>query len=101
VISASAFFDPARTFPTLPKLIQTDYIFFELLRLSNSRDSGDLRASMGRLLHKVSRISRAVPQKGVSGLWLRLKGRRIEQEKRENGLRARQWKGAEKVKSTD
>jgi hypothetical protein len=53
------------TSPTLPELIRTDSTFSKFLRLSNSRDSGNLRASTGLFLHWLSRISCAVPQDGV------------------------------------
>jgi hypothetical protein len=42
LISSPAFFDPARTSPTFAEFIRTDSTFLKLLRLSNSRDSGDL-----------------------------------------------------------
>jgi hypothetical protein len=77
--SSSTFFELSRTSSTLPERIRTASPFFKLLRLSNRRDFGNLRASTGRFLHKASWISSVVPQDSVSGLWLG------EEEKRRRG----------------
>jgi hypothetical protein len=61
-ISSPALLPPARTSATLPDVIRTESTLFDLLRLSTWRDSGDLRVSTGRLLHRVGQIGYAVPQ---------------------------------------
>jgi hypothetical protein len=66
--SSLAFFELPRISSTLLELLLIDSTCLEISQLSNSRDSRDLRASAGRLLHRVSGIDSTMPLDRLSGL---------------------------------